>query len=281
MRWLVTGAGGLLGYDVMAELSGEHAVGLHHKELDITDPSALRAAFAMHRPDIVINCAAYTAVEDAESHEALALHINGGGPRHLAEVCAEYRTRLVHLSTDYVFPGDADTPYAEDHETGPGTAYGRSKLAGEQAVLELLPELGTVVRTAWLYGENGGSFVTKMIELAEVRDTIDVVNDQFGQPTWSADVAAQIVSLGRIDGARGVFHATNAGMASWFDYAREVFTLIGADPARVRPMEGALYPTVVPRPRYTVLGHDRWSTVGMRPLRDWRLALREAMPRLR
>ncbi|MEV1086015.1 dTDP-4-dehydrorhamnose reductase [Streptomyces sp. NPDC050211] len=286
MNWLVTGASGMLGRDLVAELRGRGApvVALDHAALDITRPDAVSAAFAEHRPDVVVNCAAYTAVDDAESDEERALRINGDGPRLLARACASGGARLVHVSTDYVFAGDdRSAPYPEDHPPAPRTAYGRTKLAGERAVLEELPAAGAVVRTAWLYGVHGRSFVRTMIELEGRRDTLDVVDDQRGQPTWSADVAARIADLGpRVGpGAHGVFHATSSGEATWYELAREVFRLLGADPDRVRPTGSEAFPRPAPRPAYSALAHGRWQQIGLPAPRDWRDALNEAMPHIR
>ncbi|MDQ0718215.1 dTDP-4-dehydrorhamnose reductase [Streptomyces luteogriseus] len=286
MRWLITGAGGMLGRDVVEELTrrGESVVGLDRAGLDITSPPAVDSAVREHRPDVVANCAAYTAVDDAETDEARALEINGDGPRLLARACAAHDARLIHVSTDYVFSGEArTTPYPEDHPTGPRTAYGRTKLAGEQAVLEELPGASAVLRTAWLYGVHGSNFVRTMIGLESRRDTLDVVDDQRGQPTWSADVAERIADLGPLLGpeAHGVFHATNSGEATWFDLAREVFSLIGADPERVRPTSSAAFPRPAPRPAYSALAHRRWQEIGLPLPRDWRSALHEALPRIR
>ncbi|GGW71063.1 dTDP-4-dehydrorhamnose reductase [Streptomyces caelestis] len=286
MRWLITGAGGMLGHDVVEELTrrGEEVLGLDRTALDITRPAAVDTAVRDHRPDLVVNCAAYTAVDDAESDEARALEINGDGPRLLARACAAHGARLIHVSTDYVFSGEArTTPYPEDHPTGPRTAYGRTKLAGERAVLEELPGASAVVRTAWLYGVHGADFVRTMIGLEARRDTVDVVDDQRGQPTWSADVAERIADLGERLGpdAHGVFHATNAGEATWYELAREVFSLVGADPDRVRPTSSAAFPRPAPRPAYSVLGHDRWPEISLEPMRAWKAALEEALPRIR
>ncbi|WP_367319068.1 dTDP-4-dehydrorhamnose reductase [Streptomyces sp. HUAS ZL42] len=286
MRWLVTGAGGMLGRDTVEELTrrGEDVVGLDHTALDITLPEAVGRAFAEHRPDLVVNCAAYTAVDDAETDEARALRINGEGPRVLARTCAGSGARLVHVSTDYVFAGEARaTPYPEDHPPAPRTAYGRTKLAGERAVLTELPARSAVVRTAWLYGVHGRSFVRTMLDLETRRDTVDVVDDQRGQPTWSADVAARLADLGPLvgTGVNGVFHATSSGEASWFDLAREVFRAVGADPDRVHPTGSDAYPRPAPRPAYSVLAHGRWRETGLPPPRDWRAALHEALPLIR
>ncbi|MFE5209528.1 dTDP-4-dehydrorhamnose reductase [Streptomyces sp. NPDC056600] len=289
MRWLVTGAAGMLGRDTAQELArrGEETVTLGRAELDITSEDDVRAALAAHRPDVVVNCAAYTAVDDAETDEATALRINGDGPRTLARACAEQGTaRLIHVSTDYVFDGRATAPYPEDHPTAPRTAYGRTKLAGERAVLDELPGRGAVVRTAWLYGVHGGNFVRTMTRLESRRDTLDVVADQRGQPTWSADVAGRIADLGARLGAddpdaTGVFHATSSGEATWHELAQEVFRLLDADPARVRPVTSEAFPRPAPRPAYSALAHHRWRPLGLPPLRDWRAALQVALPLIR
>ncbi|MER6736755.1 dTDP-4-dehydrorhamnose reductase [Streptomyces puniciscabiei] len=283
MRWLVTGAGGMLGHDTVHELRGrgEDVTGLTRAALDITEPAAVQRALSDHRPDVVVNCAAYTAVDAAETDEDRALLVNGEGPRQLARACAARGARLIHVSTDYVFSGEARTsPYPEDHPPAPRTAYGRAKLAGERAVLAELPGGSTVLRTAWLYGAHGRNFVRTMLELEATRDTVDVVDDQRGQPTWSADVAARIADLGAT-AASGVFHATNAGEATWYELAREVFRQTGAAPDRVRRTDGRAFVRPAPRPAYSVLGHDRWRTAGLAPLRDWRSALQEALPHIR
>ncbi|MGW2517014.1 dTDP-4-dehydrorhamnose reductase [Streptomyces sp. NPDC001617] len=285
MRWLVTGAGGMLGRDTVDELTrrGEDVTGLDHAALDITRQDAVEAVLADRRPDLVVNCAAYTAVDDAETDEQQALRINGDGPRHLARACAALGARLIHVSTDYVFAGDADTPYPENHPTAPRTAYGRTKLAGELAVAEELPSSSAIVRTAWLYGVHGRSFVRTMIDLESRRDTLDVVDDQRGQPTWSADVAARVADLGPHvgRGASRVLHATSSGEATWCELAREVFRGLGADPDRVRPVGSEAFPRPAPRPAYSVLAHGRWRELGLPPLRDWRAALHEALPLIR
>ncbi|RYJ23996.1 dTDP-4-dehydrorhamnose reductase [Streptomyces sp. L-9-10] len=285
-RWLVTGAGGMLGQDLLARLAGagESAAGLDRTALDITDPGAVRAALAAHTPDVVVNCAAWTAVDDAETKEAEALAVNGTGPRVLAEACAASGAVLVQVSTDYVFAGDASTPYGEDDPTAPRSAYGRTKLAGERAVLDTLPETGFVVRTAWLYGAGGGNFVRTMIKLEGIKDTLDVVDDQLGQPTWTGDLADRLVLLGLAALAgtapAGVYHGTSGGETTWFGFTREIFRLLGADPERVRPTTSEAFVRPAPRPAYSVLGHERWKAAGIDPIRDWRAALDEAFPAL-
>ncbi|WP_329339293.1 dTDP-4-dehydrorhamnose reductase [Streptomyces sp. NBC_00663] len=282
--WLVTGAGGMLGQDVLARLAeaGERTVALDRAALDLTDADAVRDTLEAHRPAVVVNCAAWTAVDDAESQEEEALRINGDGPAHLAAACAATGAVLLHISTDYVFPGDATTPYAEDAPTAPRSAYGRTKLAGERAVLGI--ERGYVVRTAWLYGTGGPNFVRTMIKLEGVKDTLDVVDDQRGQPTWSADLAGLLYDLGRgaLAGTApaGVYHGTSSGETTWYGLTREIFRLLGADPDRVRPTTSEAFVRPAPRPAYSVLGHDRFAAAGLTPLRDWRTALTEAFPEI-
>jgi dTDP-4-dehydrorhamnose reductase len=279
-RWLVTGAGGMLGRDLVNALEHdrEKVAALTRRDLDITDEAGVRAAMRDIRPDVVVNCAAWTAVDDAELHESEALRVNGHGAAHVAASCADSGARLVHMSTDYVFSGDACRPYAEHDAAGPRTAYGRTKLAGEEAVLGLLPRTGYVVRTAWLFGAHGPNFVRTMIRLERERPTIEVVADQHGQPTWTVDVAGQVIALVRSQAAAGVYHATSSGDTTWFGLAREVFRLLGADEARVAPVSSSAHPRRAVRPAYSVLGHDAWALAGIQPIRSWRCALRQALP---
>jgi dTDP-4-dehydrorhamnose reductase len=227
---------------------------------------------------VVVNCAAWTGVDDAEAHEQQALAINGGGAANLAAACQASRARLVQVSTDYVFAGTAQRPYAEEDIPAPRSAYGRTKLAGERAVLDGLPDAGYVVRTAWLYGAHGRSFARTMITLERRRPTVEVVDDQFGQPTWTADVAGQIIALIHSAAGPGIYHATSSGQTTWFGLAREIFRLLGADPARVRPIPGTALSRPAPRPGYSVLGHGSWSRAGVPPIADWQQALRRALP---
>lgn len=281
--WLITGAKGLLGQHLQVSLTDEPIVALARGELDITDPDAVRGVLARHKPDIVVNCAGWTNTEAAEEHPRQAWQVNAKGPAHVAAACARLGVVLLHISTDYVFPGTTSVPYPETAPTAPLNAYGRSKAAGERAVLEALPA-GYVVRTAWLYGAGGRNFVRSMIELERVRDTVDVVDDQRGQPTWAADLAGQIVRLGRAArrGAvpAGIYHGTNSGTATWYDLACETFRLLGADPARVRPITTGELGLLAARPAYSALAHDHWRATDIAPLRPWRPALHAAFPAL-
>lgn len=282
-RWLVLGAGGQLGSDLVAVLRqvGQEVDGRVRSEVDITDPDAVAAAVRDSAPDVVVNAAAFTAVDRAETEEAAAWAVNGRGPELIAEqVAARPTTTLIHISTDYVFAGDATAPYAEDAPTHPATAYGRTKLVGEQAVRRILPDRGFVLRTAWLYGDHGPNFVTTMLRLAAQGDPVSVVTDQIGQPTWSRDLAGQIQELVAAAGPAGIYHATNAGSCSWYELARRTFTLAGSDPDRVLPTTTAAFPRPAPRPAYSVLAHDGWIRAGIAPMRRWQDALADAVPRL-
>lgn len=278
--WLVTGGGGRLACELTALLPADTATTLTREELDLTDARAVDEALAELRPSVVANCAAWTDVDGAEEHEDAALDVNGVAASRLAAGCARIGARLLHVSTDYVFSGfDADgLPYDEDAVPDPHTAYGRSKLAGERAVLTALPDNGLVVRTAWLYGAYGRSFVSTMAESALSDATVKVVSDQYGQPTWTRDVAERLLVLGSGPARPGVHHATASGSTSRYELAREVYRLLGRDPALVSPVVGADLGGVAVRPAWSVLGHRRWALEGMSPLREWRSALREALP---
>jgi len=275
MRYLVVGAGGMLGTDLQTALAGREVTALTRSRLDVTDASAVAAAVAGH--GVVINASAYTKVDDAESHESDAFAVNAVGAGNLATAAAAAGAKLVQVSTDYVFDGSATTPYAESTPTAPVSAYGRSKAEGERLVLAAHPDGSYIVRTAWLYGENGGNFARTMLSLAASRPTVSVVDDQLGQPTWTLDLANQIVALLDNDAPAGVYHGTNSGSTSWFGFARAVFAESGLDPDRVLPTTSADFVRPAPRPAYSVLGHDAWTAAGIAPMRPWREALAAAV----
>ncbi|SHN46091.1 dTDP-4-dehydrorhamnose reductase [Cryptosporangium aurantiacum] len=281
MRWLITGAGGALGHDLVVALRDADVTAATRAVLDITDRDAVRAAVAGH--DVVVNAAAYTAVDNAEADEDEATRINGHGPALLADACAATGAVLLQISTDYVLPGDATTPCPEDAATNPVNAYGRSKLAGEQAVLTTLPDRGYVVRTAWLYGETGNNFVATMLKLAATRPTVSVVDDQHGQPTWTSALAAQLVALGSAardgEAAPGVYHGTASGQTTWHGLTRAIYALAGLNPARVETTTSDAFPRPAKRPAYSVLGHDRWAAARLAPQPHWHDQLEEALKR--
>jgi len=279
-RWLVVGCDGMLGQDLVVALGespdAREVTAVDRDVVDIIDPGACLEAVAGQ--DLVVNVAAWTAVDDAETHEAQAFSVNAVGAANLARACSAAGARMVQVSTDYVFAGDATSPYAEDAPLAPRSAYGRTKGAGEWAVRTHLPSASWVVRTAWLYGAHGPNFVKTMARLAAERDTVSVVDDQRGQPTWTVDLAAAIVRLVDSEAPFGTYHGTSAGDTTWFGFAQAIFAEMGLDPARVRPTTTDAFPLPAPRPAYSVLGHGAWSRAGLPGLPDWRRALTEALP---
>jgi dTDP-4-dehydrorhamnose reductase len=270
-RWLVTGAGGMLGHDVVAALADRPVTGLTRAELDITDGAACAAAVAEYVGigGIVVNTAAYTAVDAAEADEAAAFGVNAAGPAVLAAACSRLGARLVHISTDYVVAGDDTEPADEAAALAPRSAYGRTKAAGEWAVAAALPRASWIVRTSWLYGAHGPNFARTMLRLERERDTVSVVDDQRGQPTWTGEVAAAVLRLVDADAPPGVWHATAAGSTTWFGFARRLFALVGADPDRVLPTTTEAFPRPAPRPANSVLGHRRWAWEALAAPADW------------
>ena len=264
----------MLGQDLQKALSGREVTALSRADLDITDLDAVRMAVAGH--DVVINASAYTKVDDAESNESDAFAVNATGAQNLAIAASETGAKLVQVSTDYVFDGSATSPYDEATPLNPISAYGRTKAEGERLALAANPDGTYIVRTAWLYGAGGPNFAKTMLRLAQSHDTVSVVTDQLGQPTWTGDLARQIVELLDADAAPGVYHATNSGEASWFDFTREIFQVSGLDPARVKETTSAQFVRPAPRPDYSVLGHDGWARAGISPMRNWRAALSAA-----
>jgi dTDP-4-dehydrorhamnose reductase len=279
-RWLVVGCYGMLGQDLVAALDespGAHEVTAVDRDvLDIIDPDACLAAVAGH--DIVVNVAAWTAVDEAETHEAQAFAVNAVGAANLARACSVAGARMLQVSTDYVFAGDATTPYAEDAPLAPRSAYGRTKAAGEWAVRTHLPSASWVVRTAWLYGAHGPNFVKTMARLAAERDTVSVVDDQRGQPTWTVDLAEAIVRLVEAGAPFGTYHGTSSGETTWYGFAQAIFSGLGLDPTRVLPTTSDAFVRPAPRPAYSVLGHEAWQRVGLDPLSPWQESLTRAMP---
>jgi dTDP-4-dehydrorhamnose reductase len=283
--WLVTGATGQLGTDLQTVLAGADVTALGRRDLDLTDEAQVRGVVGAWRDDalsrgahpVLLNAAAYTAVDAAEDDEATAALVNGRAPGWLAEELAG-RGRLVHVSTDYVFAGEATEPYRTDAEPAPRTAYGRTKLTGERAVAAVDDD-AVVVRTAWVYAAHGKNFVRTMLRLEAEREQVSVVADQTGSPTWSADLARGLVEAA-LSPARGVLHATNAGATTWHGLAQQVFAGAGADPARVLPVPTSAYPTPAHRPAYSVLDGAGWAAAGLTPLPGWESSLRDCLAAL-
>jgi dTDP-4-dehydrorhamnose reductase len=272
LRVLVTGAGGMLAHDLVPalEAAGHVVTGAKRADLDITDPSACARAVAGH--GLVVNTAAWTAVDDAESNEPAAFAINAVAAANVARAAAAVGARMVHISTDYVFDGQATEPYAADSPVCPRSAYGRTKAAGEWAVRALCPQ-SWVVRTAWLYGAGGPNFVETMTRLSQQRETVSVVDDQIGQPTWTVDLADLIVRLVGSSAQYGTYHGTSRGRVSWFGFTRAIFEDLGLDPERVRPTTTEAFPRPARRPAWSVLSHGSLEAAGVSPIRDWRDAI--------
>jgi dTDP-4-dehydrorhamnose reductase len=277
VRVLLTGANGMLGRDLQSAFAGREVTALGRGDLDVTDASAVAAAVDGH--DLVVNCAAYTRVDDAETHEREAYAVNATGAENVARACAVTGARLVTISTDYVFDGNATEPYAEERPRDPLNAYGRTKAAGEELALAAHPAGTYVVRTAWLYGAHGPNFAQTMLDLAKTKDTWSVVDDQLGQPTWTADLAARIVELVDVGAPAGIYHGTNSGQATWYEFARAVLEESGLDPDRITPTDSSSFVRPAPRPSYSVLGHGAWAAAGLAEMRDWRVALAAAVRR--
>ena len=269
MNWLVTGAYGMLGTDLVDLLRrcGQDVTATDIDTLDITDADAVDAAVRDHQ--IVVNAAAWTAVDDAEEHEDRARTLNADAPRLLARAARRHGARLVQLSTDYVFDGSATSPYPEDAPSTAASAYGRTKALGEDAVREELPDAHLLVRTAWLYGAHGPCFPKTMAKLVRSRDQVDVVDDQVGQPTWTRDVADLILRLVQAEAPAGTYHATSSGQTSWFDFARAIAVAAGVEPSVVQPTTSAKFVRPAPRPAYSVLGHASLVRLGVEPIGDW------------
>ncbi|MGY2873947.1 dTDP-4-dehydrorhamnose reductase [Marmoricola sp. URHA0025 HA25] len=269
MRWMVTGAKGMLGTDATEILAarGHDVLGVDLGDLELTDATAVKAALG--DVDVVLNCAAWTAVDDAEAREDDALVANATIPAVLAAAAAATGTRLVQISTDYVFAGDATSPYAEDAPLSPRSAYGRTKGAGETAVRDGLPDGHLIVRTAWLYGAHGNCFPKTIARVAQDRGSVAVVDDQVGQPTWTRDVVDLVARLVEADAPAGTYHATSGGETSWFGFAQRVVAAAGLDPSIVTPTDSTAFQRPAPRPAYSVLGHGALERLGVAPIGDW------------
>lgn len=254
MRWLITGGRGMFGTDLreLLEARGDEVVAAGSAECDIRSLDTVREK--MRDFDVVVNAAAWTAVDNAETHEPEAFSINATGAHNVALIAAETGTRMVHISTDYVFDGTATEPYEPQHPQSPRTAYGRTKAAGEWAIRAANPD-ALIVRTAWLYGAHGPNFVSTMLRLAEERDTLSVVDDQVGQPTWTRDLAELVIRLVATNAPGGYHHGTSSGRTSWCGFTREIFRLTGRDPGRVTACTTADFPRPAARPAYSVLAH--------------------------
>ena len=273
MKVFVTGVRGQLGHDVVKELEkrGIEAVGVDIQEMDITDEESVSRVILGEAPDAVIHCAAYTAVDAAEENVDLCRRVNADGPRYIAKVCRDLDIKIIYISTDYVFSGQGERPWEPEDEKAPQSVYGQTKYEGELAVQELL-EKYFIVRIAWVFGVNGKNFVRTMLKLSENHDVITVVNDQFGSPTYTYDLARLLVDMVLTD-KYGVYHATNEGICSWYDFACAIFEEAGI-PMTVKPVSTAEYGAKASRPANSRMSKDKLEENGFERLPAWQDALK-------
>ena len=272
MKALVTGVTGQLGFDVMRELErrGIQSKGATREDFSLTDASATRTYIESYAPDTVFHCAAYTAVDRAEDEPRTAMAVNGAATGNISEICRDIHAKLVYISTDYVFPGDGIGAYETDAPTDPKNSYGRSKLAGEQVVLQTLPN-SFIVRTSWVFGIHGQNFIRTMLRLSESREELQVVGDQVGSPTYTVDLARLLVDMAETE-KYGVYHATNEGFCSWAELAAEVFRQYGCK-TQVTPIPTSAYPTKAVRPKNSRMSKDCLDRAGFRRLPNWKDAV--------
>ncbi len=283
MKWAITGGSGQLSRSLVDLLDKEGVpyIAWSHKDLDVADDSSI-SVIKETSPDLLINCAAWTNVDAAEEFPEKATRVNQVGPRNMARAAKELKIPLIHISTDYVFSGQSRQPWSTDSKTEPMSTYGLSKLLGEKEISKNMHADFYILRTAWLYGPYGRNFSKTILKKALTsKDSINVVSDQIGQPTTTKSLAEQIFKVAKQKIPSGTYHATNAGQASWWDFAREIFELAGEDVERVRSSTSEDFPSNVKRPKYSVLDQSAWSKVGMETMPEWRRALKEVFPEIR
>lgn len=272
MKVLVTGVKGQLGYDVVNELTkrGHIAIGTDIEEMDITDAKSVSKVIRENTPDAVVHCAAYTAVDAAEDNVDLCRKINAEGTQNIATVCKELDIKMVYISTDYVFDGEGERPWEPDDERMPLNVYGQTKYEGELAVQNTLDKY-FIVRIAWVFGVNGKNFIKTMLNLGKTRESLTVVNDQFGSPTYTYDLARLLVDMVETD-KYGIYHATNEGICTWYEFACEIFRQAGID-VKVSPVSAAEYPAKAKRPSNSRMSKEKLTENGFAKLPTWQDAL--------
>lgn len=274
MRILVTGSNGMLGSDLIDVLNinkNNEIIATDSTSLDITKESTIEK-IKKYMPDIVINAAAYTDVDGCESNQNLSYKVNSFGPKNLAIACNKINSKLIHISTDYVFNGEKDKPYIENDKTEPINIYGETKLKGEELIQNTFDDY-FILRTSWLYGINGNNFVKTMLELSKSHNEISVVDDQRGSPTYTYDLAIAISELLQSD-HYGVYHLTNSGNCSWFEFAKNIFEIANVD-VELKPVSTDEFPRAAKRPTYSVLNNAKWKNNGLNPLRNYKKALND------
>lgn len=279
MKVLVTGANGQLGYDVVKLLNNsKYAVfPFDRMQMDITNEGIVQQTVEDIKPDVIIHCAAYTNVDGAEKDEVTAYQVNALGTKNIAKAAESVDAKLVYVSTDYVFDGVANRPYEVDDLTNPLNNYGKTKLAGEKFVKEILDKY-FIVRTAWVFGINGNNFVKTMLRLGKENGEVRVVSDQIGSPTYTVDLAEILVEMINTD-KYGIYHVTNSGECSWYEFATEIFKQAGLD-VKVHPITTDQYETLAKRPLYSVLSKNNLLKNGFTIPRNWRLALKDYLEKL-
>jgi dTDP-4-dehydrorhamnose reductase len=281
MTWLIVGASGQLGRAIVGSLitNGEKVETLNRGDIDLNDVQQVREYFKHINPSTVMNAAAWTNVDSAEDNAESVIQINAVVPGILAREAQLVEAQFIQISTDYVFSGNSSIPWSENSPVSPSCVYGQSKAEGERAVTLAALRNSYIVRTAWLYSPWRRNFVKTMVQRAMEDDSlVSVVDDQIGQPTSAFDVAEQIQLLVRAKPQYGIYHATNSGHASWFNFAQEIFRCAGVDPSRVKAIKSLDYPRPAHRPPYSVLSHQRWTEQGIDAMRDWRDALHAGFP---
>lgn len=280
MKVLVTGVKGQLGFDVVAELEKRNieAIGVDIDEMDITDSESVNKVIGEAKPDAVIHCAAYTAVDAAEDNVDICRKVNRDGTQNIANVCKKLDCKMIYISTDYVFDGEGERPWEPDDKQTPLNVYGQTKYEGELAVSETLEKF-FIVRIAWVFGINGKNFIKTMLNLSKTRDAVSVVNDQFGSPTYTYDLARLLVDMVLTD-KYGFYHATNEGIISWYDFACAIFKTAGID-MKVSPVSSAEYPAKAKRPSNSRMSKEKLTQNGFERLPSWQDALERYIKALR
>ncbi len=283
MKWAITGGSGQLARSLVDLLDQENLPyrAWGHSELDITDISCI-SKIEEYAPDLLVNCAAWTSVEGAEETPQDANMVNKTGAENMALAANSLGIPLFHISTDYVFSGSGSQAWSLESKTEPTSAYGISKLLGEEVVKSQINLRYYILRTGWLYGPYGKNFAKTILKkVLSTSDPINVVNDQVGQPTSTKSLANQILKVANSDIPSGIYHATNSGETTWWDFARELVSLSGGDIERIFSISSEVFPSKVRRPKYSVLDHSMWSKIGIEEMKDWRLALKEVFPEIR
>ena len=281
MTWILLGSSGQLGKSLQQVLT-EQGMQFHccsHADVEITNIDSVRDAVSSVNPSVVVNLAAWTNVDSAESKYSEAFSVNAFGAENVAKVAAERGLPLIHISTDYVFDGLRTTPYRTTDSTNPLSVYGKSKNQGEILVRQAHPNGSWIVRTAWLYSPFGKNFAKAIIRKALLQEDISVVNDVFGQPTSARALAEQLVLMVSKNIPRGIYHGTNSGQASWFDFAEALTQSMNLS-TPIAPLHSSELPSIAPRPSYSVLDHSEWISVGMDPMPAWQESLEEVLPGL-